>query len=113
MVNPIMMCWPHLGGEHRECHTFEGVLRKKGCIDGYLILGELDPRLLEVRHEELVREMLRRGYGHYSPLTMPDISYLDLAPNCYINFGDSLELLLSRCPRCRERYELYGGIHDR
>ena len=105
MVNPAIMCRQHLLGEHRETHTFAGTLRKKINIDGYLIEGELDPRLLVARHEELVREMLRRGYGHYSPIDVPDFSYLNLQEDYYINFDASLKLLLSRCETCRERYE--------
>ena len=105
MVNPTIMCRQHLLGEHRETHTFAGTLRKKSNIDGYLIEGELDPRLLEARHEELVAEMIRRGYDHYSPLDVPDFSYLELQKTCYIDFDASLKLLLLRCANCRERYE--------
>lgn len=104
MVNPTIMCRQHLLGEHNETHMFAGTLRKKVSIDGYLIEGELDPRLLYPRHEELVAEMLRRGYGHYSPLEVPDFSYLSLREEYYINSNESLDLLLSRCANCRERY---------
>ena len=105
IVNPAIMCRQHLLGEHQELHTFVGTLRKKSSIDGYLIEGELDPRLLEARHEELVAEMIRRGYDHYSPIDVPDFSYLDLQEDYYINPNASLDLLLSRCANCRERYE--------
>ena len=103
-VDPKIMCRNHLLGEHVECHMFTGALRKRSNLTGYLQDGMLDPRLLTERHDELVTEILRRGWRHRSPLTVPDYSYIDLRM-VNINRERSLELLLSRCPQCFSRWK--------
>lgn len=109
LVEPHIMCRNHLLGEHRELHTFTGTLKKRISVDGYMQLGLLDPDKLSSRHEELVAEMLRRGYGHYSPIEVPDYSYVH-EKSC-IDVEKNLQELLSRedtaCskPSCKELYE--------
>jgi hypothetical protein len=107
MVNPKHMCRQHLLGEHRECHNFFGTLCRHISIKGYLDKGELDPRLLIERHDELVREMLRRGWNHYSPIDTVDYSYVQLPDHCCIDKDKSRDLLFSRCERCREQRKKY------
>lgn len=107
MVPPEIMCRQHLLGEHRECHTFVGTLLKGIHIGGYLITGELDPRLLEARHTELVAEMNNRGYFHDSPLEMPDISRMSLQNDYYVNPAEAQKELLHRCVVCQHRYNLF------
>ena len=102
MDDPRTMCWLHLAGEHCECHMFAGTLRKGISVKGYIERGELDPRLLQQRHDELVEEMLRRGWNHHSPLTVPDYSYVVLPPYSTIDVAASRALRLSRCEKCRE-----------
>ena len=100
MVEPKLLCRQHLLGEHRECHTFAGTLRKRISVSGYMSLGELDPTKLASRHEELVTEMERRGYCHFSPLEVPDYSYV--TEKACIDVEANLRDLFSRCSECRE-----------
>ncbi|MEZ0345342.1 MAG: pyrimidine dimer DNA glycosylase/endonuclease V [Infirmifilum sp.] len=108
MVPPSVMCDRHLLGEHVELHMFVGALRRKVRVDGYAEKGFLEVASIESRHEELVQEMLRRGFRHSSPLKLEgvDLSYLpEEVLNAKVDREKSLNDLLSRCPRCRERYE--------
>lgn len=104
MVDPTIMCRQHLLGEHNECHMFAGTLASKKNIKGYINNGQLDPRLLQQRHDELAEEMLCRGWNHNSPLLVPDYSYLGLLPSNIIDIHTSQELLLSRCYKRSKRY---------
>ncbi len=68
---PERLCRSHLLGEHRELHAIWSVLtnRKKGYSRHPEVLrwrGKL--KALFLRHEDLVAEMMRRGYLHNSPL---------------------------------------------
>lgn len=106
MVDPKILCKNHLLGEHRELHLLCGALRHKHSIDGYLIGGLLDPRYLRSRHQDLVTEMSRRGYSDFTPMQVPDFSYLNLDHEpCYVNSQHALRDLLSRCDNCRKRYQ--------
>ena len=70
-INPKYLCRVHLLGEHRELHAVWTILtkNKKGYSKHPETLrwhGKL--QALFLRHEKLVKEMLRRGYNHQSPL---------------------------------------------
>ena len=69
MLPPRSMCRKHLLGEHVEIHMAVASLRLGKSVDGFLTKGLLQLEKLRSRHDELVREMLRRGYRHSSPLT--------------------------------------------
>jgi len=99
MTNPKALCRAHLLGEHREVHTFTESIKRKISMDGYIELGLLDPSKLQTRHTELVEEMTRRGYGHYSPFEEVDTSYIKGTP--YIDPQANLKELASRCEECR------------
>ena len=103
MVPAKVMCRNHLLGEHRELHTFVGTLKKRVSVTGYLQEGLLDPSKLLSRHEELVTEMTRRGWGHYSLLEVPSYSYVTETP-C-IDVERNLRELASRCKECRRLQE--------
>lgn len=109
MLPPIILCKNHLLGEHSEIHKFRPSFVKKFNIDKRMFpIVQILPRHMKKRHEELVKEMLRRGYNHKSPYTLPSLSYLPLKhlmtkPNLKYNIED----LISRCPECRKRYILY------
>ena len=105
MVDPKIMCRDHLLGEHRELHAIAGLIRKKKSLDGYLLLGEVDPRLLQPRHLELSKEMSRRGYYDAEAIGTLDLSYLNLEDAPYVDPDKSLELLSSRCPECKRRHQ--------
>src|SRR5690242_18859482 len=66
-----ILCHYHLPGEHREIHALWSILTKNK--KGYSRHPETlrwKGRLLALynRHEEIVKEMDRRGYMHISPL---------------------------------------------
>lgn len=72
---PNILCRKHLLGEHRELHAIYSILlhNKKGYSNHPETLrwvGKLPA--LKLRHEELVREMINRGYEHASPLKDTD-----------------------------------------
>jgi hypothetical protein len=104
MINPIFLCTQHLLGEHVECHMTVGTLLRKKSIKGYIEKGVLQPSSINDRHNTLVKEMLRRGIQHKSPLKNVDISYL---PQEHIDFKvdihKSFHDLIERCPLCKQR----------
>jgi hypothetical protein len=70
-IKPSKLCREHLLGEHRELHAIWSILtaHKKGYSRHPETLrwkGRL--AALYKRHQELVREMCKRGYCHKSPL---------------------------------------------
>ena len=85
MVDPQTMCRKHLLGEHVECHMFNSTINKGISIGGYLDKGLLEIHNLQKRHDELVKEMQRRGYQHKSPLvfyTAAKEGKIDADANC-------------------------------
>lgn len=65
------LCKNHLLGEHRELHAIWNILtkNKKGYSKHPEVLrweGKLNA--LYLKHNEIVKEMKRRGYNHNSPL---------------------------------------------
>ncbi|MBW6471329.1 MAG: pyrimidine dimer DNA glycosylase/endonuclease V [Methanosarcinaceae archaeon] len=70
-IPPDKLCRNHLLGEHRELHAIWSIITndKKGYAHHPEITrwrGRLNA--LYLRHDELVEEMKRRGYNHYTPL---------------------------------------------
>ncbi|MCS7150780.1 MAG: pyrimidine dimer DNA glycosylase/endonuclease V [Endomicrobia bacterium] len=70
-IEPKFLCRKHLLGEHRELHAIWNILtkNKKGYSKHPETLrwrGKL--KSLYIRHEKLVKEMLKRGYKHNSEL---------------------------------------------
>ena len=70
-ISPNKLCRNHLLGEHRELHAIWSVITKKK--KGYSKhpetlrwVGKLNA--LYSRHEDLVKEMKKRGFVHKSPL---------------------------------------------
>lgn len=95
MVPPRKMCRKHLLGEHVEIHMAVATLRLGKSVQGFLEKGLLDLSRLRERHDELVREMERRGYRHSSPLgTVPRRlgGKIDARANA--------RELARRCPEC-------------
>lgn len=99
MVNPQLMCRKHLLGEHNEIHKHRHNFVKKHSIAGRY--GQIEPKAMKKRHDELVMEMKRRGYNHNSPYELPDLSYLsDRDRNGSVNKIASHNELVSRCNDC-------------
>lgn len=70
-ISPEHLCRNHLLGEHRELHAIWSILlhNKKGYAHHPETIrwkGKL--KALYFRHEQLVKEMVQRGYQHHSPL---------------------------------------------
>jgi hypothetical protein len=99
MVDSKTMCLKHLLGEHLELHMLAGCLEKGKNIRGFIEHGFVDPSLLLHRHDELVREMKRRGYHHCSPIgnLTQDMEQGHIDPK-----ANKAELC-RRCADCREK----------
>ena len=72
-IHPKYLCQKHLIAEHRELHGLWNILTKHGGKGGYSRHPETlrwvgKEKALYLRHEKLVKEMLRRDYRHLSPL---------------------------------------------
>jgi hypothetical protein len=72
-IHPKHLCYKHLLAEHRELHGLWNILTKHGGKGGYSHHPETlrwvgKQKALFERHKTMVKEFLRRGYGHYSPL---------------------------------------------
>jgi hypothetical protein len=100
-VQPHLMCRKHLLGEHLEMHMFLGALRKEKNIDGYIRNGLVEVHKIVIRHDQLMKEMERRGYNHNSPL-VADISLPKIGE---VNVNQNIVELKRRCADCRERIE--------
>ena len=103
-VNPKFLCRKHLLGEHVEHHMFVGSINKGKSVKGFLRDGFLEPKTLQTRHDEIAKEMERRGYNHKSPLPDVDISHLG---NGNIDINKNLDDLSHRCADCRQRIKNY------
>ena len=109
LCDPKILCQKHLCGEHVETHMFLSTLKKGKKIDGYLNNNLFQPRLLFQRHEDLKQEMIRRGYNHKSTMYKEECSCVISLPleQQYWEIDRELALkdLLSRCPKCNERFK--------
>jgi hypothetical protein len=68
MVDTRILCRKHLLGEHVETHMFVGAFNKGTKAGRFASENLLEFKSLRSRHDELAREMERRGYSHTSPL---------------------------------------------
>jgi len=101
MVDPKLLCQKHLSGCHVEQHMFIGCIKKGTSLKGYIEKGLVEVHNIQSRHDELAKEMLRRGYNHNSPLNCSNLLWEE-------GFVDSLSNLVElkrRCPKCKERIE--------
>lgn len=103
-TNPEIMCQKHLLGEHVEHHMFWGHFKRKRQINGYIISNCVQPKNIKSRHDLIVKEMIRRGINHNSPIYVnPDISYLNQKIQNYkIDVYKSTLELISRCKLCKQ-----------
>ncbi len=72
-IHPKYLCRKHLLAEHRELHGLWNILTIYKSICGYSNHPETlrwkgKQKALYQRHEHLIKEFLRRGYKHLSPL---------------------------------------------
>jgi len=111
MVPPEQMCRQHMIGEHSEIHMFVGHIRKGRSVKGYLDNNLLEPLSLTDRHEELVLEMRRKGYRHYSSLSLDGVyeELSDAERDHTIDREAAKAALRGRCTECRKLMEEANG----
>lgn len=122
-INPRYICDENLYGEHAEIHQLIGLIKKHrygmAIVRGYVKKNQVNPHELWSRHEELAKEIERRGGNHDSDINMGTIEKLvfkaKVRANVYnheeINMSpgevelDTGEILFNRCEDCRNRLE--------
>lgn len=105
-VDPKVLCRKHLLGEHVEMHMFVGAILKGTSLRGYIDKGLVETDKIKQRHDDLAKEMIRRGYKHCSP-----IEQVDCKAEGQINTAKAAEELLNRCPECAKRmYDLLFNL---
>ena len=101
-VDPSKMCRQHLLGEHLEMHMFVGALAKNKMLSGYINGGLVHIANICNRHDQLVKEMVKRGYKHKTPVMLPKtlgINLIDYETN-NINIEENEKELHNRCNNC-------------
>lgn len=95
-IPPEKLCRYHLLGEHRELHAIWSILinNKKGYArHPETLRWKGKQKALYLRHEQLVKEMLRRKYRHLSPLEIK-IAIGDNQPDVFLDSHDKQVCLL-------------------
>lgn len=108
MVDPKIMCRKHLNGSHVEIHMFLGAIKKGTSMKGFINNNLLEAKSLKSYHDEIVDEMIFRGYRHNTKI---DQDYFEECfnklsneyKNHKINKESSLKELITRCPECKLR----------
>lgn len=96
-IKPSKMCRQHLLGEHVEMHMFVGTLNKNKNIQGYLDKGLVEVHNIKKRHDELAKEMKKRGYNHKSNLPKYKVRRIGK-----VNVKENEKDLFKRCKECRK-----------
>ncbi len=103
-INTNVLCRQHLLGEHRELHAIWSIItqNKKGYTnhpETKRWKGKL--KALYNRHEEIVKEMEKRGFIHNSPLEKILATGKD-KQNVYIDtIEDQMKILKNKKCNCR------------
>ena len=102
MIDPKLLCRKHLLGEHGEIHKHKHNFVKHHRIDRRIEpVVQIEPMSMKSRHDELSKEMIRRGFNHQSPYEQPDISYLPESQRvAKVDTNVSIHDLIERCPEC-------------
>lgn len=105
MIDPKMLCRKHLLGEHGEIHKHRNNFEKGHSIAGRISpIVLIEPASMQVRHDALAAEILRRGYKHKSSYELPDLSYLpDEEIYAQADIEYNIRDLTGRCDDCKER----------
>lgn len=101
-INPKLLCRQHLLGEHFEIHKAVGNLRHSGKWTISLTnKGFLEPQNFLKRHNQLIKEMIKRGFKHNSPLEIKELKL----PMGKVDIKKSIKDLKNRCKECKKRIE--------
>ena len=100
MVDPRLMCRKHLLGEHVEIHMLVASMRNGISLQGFFDNKLIETHNVSRRHEQLVREMKRRGFNHASPL-----KDIPRRRGGRVDRRANLIELARRCKYCRELQE--------
>jgi len=100
MVDPELLCRQHLLGEHFDIHRIVGSLRRFGTryMRTELSQGHIELQRLRARHDDIVKEMLARGYKHDSPLPVHNPVMAG-----YVDVEMSRVELRDTCEKCLKR----------
>ena len=99
-VPPEVLCDKHLLGEHVEMHMFAGTLIKGKSLEGYITNRLVDTDLISERHDQLAKEMSRRGMNHKSPIQKFP-AYRKTVRS--VDSAENLVELKRRCKACANR----------
>ena len=102
MVPVEQMCRKHLMGEHVETHMFVGTMNNYKSLKGYIDKGLVETDNLQTRHDELAKEIERRGYSHNSPLVINKLVAATYEGLGKVDVQNSLDELATRCPDCAD-----------
>ena len=110
-MTPVkIMCDKHLLGEHVELHMIVGSINKNKKLDGYIKNNLISPTNIIKRHNDIACEMIERKFNHKSNLPIFNLDeYVDSVKYAQINEESSLNELVTRCNRCREKYEVFNN----
>lgn len=102
MIDPKYLCKNHLLGEHNEIHKHRNIFEKRYSIKNRINpIVQIEPESMCKRHDELVNEMIRRGYDHKSNYIQPDLSYLNnIERFAKVDSNISINDLKNRCNLC-------------
>jgi hypothetical protein len=103
MVEPNLLCRKHLLGEHSEIHKHKHNFEKGHSFKGRVQpVVQIEPLSMQQRHDELVKEMIKRGYNHKSPYTQPSLhKYTPEQISVKVDKQNSIKDLLTRCQECK------------
>lgn len=103
-IKPELLCREHLLGEHRELHAIWNVLTmgKKGYSrHPETLRWSGKQKALYKVHDEIVLEMIRRGYRHHSPLDKM-LATGGSVQNVYVNTpAEQVKILQDKHCTCR------------
>lgn len=105
MISPELLCKQHLLGEHSEIHKHKHNFVKGHSIKGRIKpIAQIEPLSMQSRHDELVKEMIKRNYNHQSPYEQPELSkYSPEDILVKVDRNLSKQDLSQRCPECAKR----------
>lgn len=122
-INPRLLCRKHLLGNHVELHMCIGSMKRHHNLSGYFN-GLIDINNIINRHEDLVKEMKRRGYEHKSNINSIDFQeLLDYYNERYsssllvrhiqpLNIQFNIDDLKDRCSDCKKLIENNSDIYE-